>query len=277
MKQILIAAASAILLTLAGSCDRIKHIGNSDRFPVENVSAADSLTSADGHNAKVAIDIDVPKLNSVTADSIKAWILQSCKSICESAELPAPSSNKLNQEYADNFVKNISGNFAKQLSSPEWAPMGLSLTTSFTCDTVTDRFVTYMGDADLYLGGAHGSYLCFGRTIVLENARWLTWDIIPDAQDQAFLSLVLKELSSQYFETTPEEAVKNMFLPANKELPFPVTDPILTDKGLLVIYQQYEIAPYSSGLPQCVISYDRLKSFVTPQTAALFPATVEGN
>lgn len=277
MKKILLAASAVFLLSVTGGCDKIKQFFSSEKFPVENVAAADSVTTSDGLFAKVEIDMDVPRNGSASADSIKEWILQSCRSVCESSGLPVPADGKLDQAYADSFVRNISADFNRQLSDPEWAPMGLSLSISFPCDTVTDRFATYFSTTDIYLGGAHGSYLCFGRTIILEDARWLTWDMIPRAKDQDFLRMVLGELASQYFETSEQEAVQGMFLPDNGELPFPVCDPVLTDKGLMVIYQQYEIAPYSAGLPSCLIPYDRLKQFVTPEAAALFPADVEGN
>lgn len=268
MKKFLLSVPVLMMLLLAGSCGKF----GSANFETETFAASDSVTTEAGNTAVVKIHIESPSHNSVAADSINAWIIQSCKSICDNSDLPAPQSDKVDQAYADNFVKGVMSNFSKQLEDPEWAPPGLELSTSFTCDTVTDRFVTYDNQTYIFLGGAHGSFLVFGRTLILENASWLTWNIIPKAKEQEFLTLVLNELAKQYFETTPEEAKAGMFLPENGELPFPVADPVLTDKGLLVTYQQYEIAPYAAGLPQCVIPYDVLAGFVTPETAALFPA-----
>ena len=74
MKKILLAAAAVFLLSVTGGCDKIKQFFGSEKFPVENVAAADSVTTSDGLFAKVEIDMDVPKNGSASADSITKWI-----------------------------------------------------------------------------------------------------------------------------------------------------------------------------------------------------------
>ena len=48
MKKILLAAAAVFLLSVTGGCDKIKQFFGSEKFPVENVAAADSVTTSDG-------------------------------------------------------------------------------------------------------------------------------------------------------------------------------------------------------------------------------------
>jgi hypothetical protein len=39
----------------------------------------------------------------------------------------------------------------------------------------------------------------------------------------------------------------------------------LTDTGIVVKYQPYEIAPYSSGQPELLIPYSELKGILRPE------------
>ena len=38
-----------------------------------------------------------------------------------------------------------------------------------------------------------------------------------------------------------------------EKFPLPAFPPFLTKEGVVVMYQQYEIAPYAVGMPSCVI------------------------
>ena len=52
-------------------------------------------------------------------------------------------------------------------------------------------------------------------------------------------------------------------------IPLPNTPPALTDKGISIIYQQYEIAPYAAGLPSFYIPYDKAADILTPAAKEL--------
>jgi hypothetical protein len=49
----------------------------------------------------------------------------------------------------------------------------------------------------------------------------------------------------------------------NDYFPLPQAAPYFTADGVVFIYQQYEIACYAAGLPNCVISYDLIEPFLT--------------
>ena len=53
--------------------------------------------------------------------------------------------------------------------------------------------------------------------------------------------------------------------PLAERLPLPSTPPALTEEGLQLVYQQYEIAPYAAGLPTCLIPYKRAKAVLSAE------------
>lgn len=271
MRKLLLSASVCALISGITSCS---HFGG-EKFELATYAAADSVSTPDDGIARAAISIESPIHNSVVADSVNAWILQSVNAICSSVGINLPAADKVDQTLADNFVKTVMTDFRSQLSDPEWAPIGLDMSVAFTCDTVTDRFASFLNATYTYMGGAHGSMLYYGRTINLKDASWITWDMIPRDKDEAFLKLVLENLASQYFESSEAEAVGQLFLPDSDTLPYPVADPLFSADGLQVIYQQYEIGPYAIGSPSCVIPYDRLRDFIRPELADLIPAGEE--
>lgn len=268
MKKLLFTVAISALMAGIAGCGRF----GGEKFELATYEAADSVSTPAGGEAVAEISIESPIHHSVTADSVNAWIRQSVNTICNSTDIEFQATGDIDQATADNFVKAVMTNFKSQLNDPEWAPMGLSLSVDFQCDTVTDRFASFLNTTYSYMGGAHGSTLYYGRTINLADASWITWDMIPRDKDEAFLKLVLQELAKQYFECSETEAVQQLFLPEDGALPYPAADPLFSTDGLMVIYQQYEIGPYAIGSPTCIISYDRLRDFIRPELADLLPA-----
>lgn len=133
------------------------------------------------------------------------------------------------------------------------------------------RLLTYTFSEYMYLGGAHGSTLLMGQTFNAENGEMLTNEnvFLPDKKAD-LLDLIRNALWEQYFEKKfPDESLELAVLIDPEVLDLPAGNPQFGKSGITFVYQQYEIAPYSFGLPSCTIPYSELRNFFSPQTLKL--------
>lgn len=106
-----------------------------------------------------------------------------------------------------------------------------------------------------YTGGAHGLTLRFSDTWNLQSSKRMELaDFFPNNTDykEFIIQYIISEIEKQtadgnmmYFENY-EQLVTENFKPKNF---------YLTTEGLVIYYQQYDIAPYASGMPTFTIPY----------------------
>ncbi|MFA5450192.1 MAG: DUF3298 and DUF4163 domain-containing protein, partial [Clostridia bacterium] len=109
-----------------------------------------------------------------------------------------------------------------------------------------------------YTGGAHGNTVRRSDTFSLESGRQLPLgSFFPRGVD--YLKLIVENVLLQaennmsetpgiYFDDYPELIIK-YFNPSSF---------YLTPDGIAIYYQQYEIAPYASGIPVFIVPYEEL-------------------
>ena len=166
---------------------------------------------------------------------------------------------KMADYYFDLKVKEFQAmyNEMKQDGMPEIPELASS--TKITKDYETDRVVTYLFNSYENGGGAHGGAVGSGMTFRKSDGRRVAWDMFSSGKMQTVLRDGLKE----YFEVkTDEELASNLTLTETYLLPMPVTPPIFGKDGIIVTYQQYEIAPYAAGMPSFVIPYNKAKAMM---------------
>lgn len=167
--------------------------------------------------------------------------------------------DKMADYYFDLKVKEFQAmyNEMKQDGMPEIPELASS--TKITKDYETDRVVTYLFNSYENGGGAHGGAVGSGMTFRKSDGRRVDWDMFSSGKMQTVLRDGLKE----YFEVkTDEELASNLTLTETYLLPMPVTPPIFGKDGIIVTYQQYEIAPYAAGMPSFVIPYNKAKAMM---------------
>lgn len=167
--------------------------------------------------------------------------------------------DKMADYYFDLKVKEFQAmyNEMKQDGMPEVPELASS--TKITKDYETDRVVTYLFNSYENGGGAHGGAVGSGMTFRKSDGRRVGWDMFSRGKMQTVLRDGLKE----YFEVkTDEELASNLTLTETYLLPMPVTPPIFGKDGIIVTYQQYEIAPYAAGMPSFVIPYNKAKAMM---------------
>ena len=123
-----------------------------------------------------------------------------------------------------------------------------------------DNFELFEINAYTFTGGAHGmpfsEYLVFDtqtkRQVVLS-------DMIVSGKQSTFEALAY-EAYKEWVGTVDEE-VKNY----EKDWPFFLSDNVtLSDKGVDIRYQHYDIGSYAYGMPALSISYSKLKGVLDP-------------
>lgn len=130
-------------------------------------------------------------------------------------------------------------------------------------DAISEFYVTYNNDCLLslyfdryeYTGGAHGSTIRTSDTWDIKLSSLITLkDILPPVENvnEYVINCIIKQLNQMaktedfpYFEDYAS-LVKENFNPKNF---------YISDEGIIIYFQQYEIAPYSTGIPEFSISY----------------------
>lgn len=117
-----------------------------------------------------------------------------------------------------------------------------------------DKLLSFYIEYYQFIGGAHGSTTRVGYTIDTDNGERLNIsDLFNEEYD--YKTFINKEIQSQINE--------------NKDIYFMGKDGFqgikdnqdfyIEDNDLVVFFQQYEIAPYSTGIPEFHISLESLK------------------
>lgn len=130
---------------------------------------------------------------------------------------------------------------------------------AYTATYNQDDRVSLYTDRYEYTGGAHGTTTRSSDTWDMRRGRRLTLaQVLPQSKDlsKRIQAHVIAQIRSQlatgagqYFDNY-EALVGQTFRPNQF---------YLTPEGIAVYFQQYDIAPYSSGIPVFVIPFEELK------------------
>lgn len=149
---------------------------------------------------------------------------------------------------------------------------GLSYDLSIRKTGETDRYLTYETSCYVFLGGAHGSAVCYPVNIVRSTGRVLAATV--DTLKQKALQPILRRGVKEYISKAENRKIKdrdlqNMLFVEHGIIPLPATVPVLTPEGLRFVYQQYEIGPYALGMVEFTVPYADVKSCLTKEAAEL--------
>ena len=136
----------------------------------------------------------------------------------------------------------------------------------------TDKYVVFLSQDFVYLGGAHGGVTGRGGLTFNKKDGLLVEQFLDPACLDAIQPLLRKGIT-KYFsdddvEISPEELDNYLFLESGI-IPFPAWTPYPDEDGLVFTYQQYEIASYAAGMPNFTIPFDDLLPYLTPEAKAL--------
>ena len=136
----------------------------------------------------------------------------------------------------------------------------------------TDRYVVFLSQDYVYLGGAHGGVTGRGGLTFGKKDGVLVDKMLDPACLDAIQPLLRKGLTKYFsdedMEITQEELDNYLFLETGV-VPFPAWTPYPSEEGLVFTYQQYEIAAYAAGMPEFTVPYADILPYLTPEAKAL--------
>lgn len=249
---------------------------NEDAAPayvVEKVSFKDSVVIG---NSKAVAECSLGYLKSddkenALVDSVDKWIRSMLKD--------SDSSVAMGEPLAKYVVKDVLGDNESDLrewndtfgrdSVDGYPPMSYEFSYEVMPLVTAPRYVTMLYNSYIFTGGAHGGAASVGQTFAASDGNMLGMDMFRQGTTDKVLELVKKGLMEQYFEVKTEKEFNDMLLVNNGTLSFPVNPPYFEEKGVCFLYQQYEIAPYAAGMPQCLIPFETLRPYFTEATLDL--------
>lgn len=288
MKKFVIAITSVIAATAMVACGNkvVKTASSSEDVVKEDVLEWDSIVWQDSTVlrkealAQVNVICQYPVSESLSlADSINAWIVEmyaplalTAKESYEGAQIDIkkeiaanPSVGSYVKKQAEKMLQIDTGELKEILDNyeaeGEYQP-------NYAREVIVRKvyedslFVTMQYTCYQYFAGAHGSYVVVGETFSKEDGHRMRWELLSAYSDKE-LRNEIKNGIKKYFEVkTDEELCENLMVDPDESealsmvrdaFPMPNTYPCLMSEGVVIMYQQYEIAPYAAGLPSCVL------------------------
>ena len=160
-----------------------------------------------------------------------------------------------------------------------------------TVDEESDTYVTYSYYTEGFTGGAHGYATATGMTISKATGKQIGYESEYDTNTESFsvkhqnlfrstksagLYKLIKEGVRDYFSEVEDHKISDAELadilqnvPDVNHIPVPQFPPTFSKKGLLFLYQQYEIGPYAVGMPNFCIPYDAIKPYLSDEALEL--------
>lgn len=246
----------------------------------DTVHWADSL-SLSGCNADVKINGQYPSEGTQPLlDSVRSWLGKCLTMNMWNADKPVftPTAEQLasGKAMAEACGKALIASartdfegFARDSITTNYEYI-YNFGSSFSSDSVVTYFFTGYG----YLGGAHGGTVANAQSFDTNSGVQLTATNMFRADARGALVEKLRSgLWEQYFKPEAGEGMtlRDKLLINPDTLPLPQFPPVFLEKGIAFTYQQYEIAPYAAGMPQCLFPYTEMKPLMTQEAARLIP------
>ena len=149
---------------------------------------------------------------------------------------------------------------------------GWGYSFSLKKDRETERYVVFLSEDYVYMGGAHGGVVGRGPLTFDKKDGRQVEEFFEPSSLEAMQPLLRKGLVDYFaendYEVTPEGLDDILMLDAGF-VPFPAWAPFPSDKGMVFTYQQYEIAAYAAGMPNFTLPYEDVLPYLTPEAKAL--------
>lgn len=135
---------------------------------------------------------------------------------------------------------------------------------SSTKSTQTEDFELFEINSYVFTGGAHGMLLSEYLIFDVNSKKQVTLaDMLQPGKQSRFKALAYQAYKE--WVKTVDEDVSNY----EKNWPFTLSDNVtLTDKGVNIRYQHYDIGPYAYGMPVLSIPYAKLSGIIKPSFLA---------
>ena len=236
---------------------------------IDNVTEAEKIvfdsvlwakTTNVAKNGKVSVSIKYPYIKNGrenVQDSIFAWekeLLDSRGAKTSFLELAKKRGTMLTDSLSKD-LKSILDVYEEE----EIKELTYSMNVSVVYED--DEYFTLEGIIYTYLGGAHGSTINVGQTFCKVSGKRVDWELLKGYTTKELRSEIKNGLKG-YFDipknaADSDEQLQNSLMIDEESFcnafPLPECRPYLTNKGVCIRYQQYEIACYAAGMPECYL------------------------
>lgn len=264
MKNISGLFAAAMLLA---SC-----AGTSGGFRTECASFADSTKYC-----TTIMNVELPsgdsKAESLIRDTLVAYLDRECRNAGyreEEAQIESYNGNDV-KDCVDHYGKILACELNALATADEsYYPWEYNIGISIS--RKTDKYVVFNCSNYVYLGGAHGGVSGAGpMTFSLATGEKIRHFI----KDSALMPLQaeLRKGVLSYFreceeDMTEEDMMGQLFI-EDGIIPLPAMQPEPSDNGLILTYQQYEIACYAAGMPSFCLPYELVAPYLTEEAKSI--------
>lgn len=242
IQKIFLALALAIVPSVAAWADNIPLVGVQSH---KNEPINDRLTAIVNYETVWPLSTD-----QAVVVSIRNWV---CDCFGDSQH-----------EYFEDIVKLLEKGTQKEVEElkEEGCDFSGDWTSEFSSEVIVektfenDAFITLCCTRQGYLGGAHGYNYVVYNTFRKSDGHEMGWELLGDLSKGEIVRKIKTGLYD-YAGVQDDEALmealcmdREMFY---HEFPLPETAPFLSEEGVAAVYQQYEIGPYSIGMPSCLV------------------------
>lgn len=141
----------------------------------------------------------------------------------------------------------------------------------------TKLYVSYEAYNETFLGGAHGSHTTTGATFRKADGRRFGWEMMRQTDTEAFREMIKNGLkdyfNEQGMDVKTDEQLKDCLATDYdvNYLPLPQSVPYLSENGVVLTYQPYEIASYAAGTPRLTLPFDKARPYLTQTVIDMLP------
>lgn len=214
--------------------------------------------------SNVDIAVTVPKESSTVYESVEKWIAARLGAKGEQSKMPV---RKLMETIGNEYIDSIKSNIESLKAGGYDEPMPYTYSWNVSPVHFTNKYVTYTDTAYAYEGGAHGMSVFDAATFTLADGKQWGYDMFAQDKMEDLRRMVVDAIAKQYFKVADASAMEKDILVPVGEVKLPACPPYVTADGVAFTYQQYEIAPYSAGMPTCVLSLFDVHNLLNPEFA----------
>jgi hypothetical protein len=227
--------------------------------------------SYDKNKIEVGLDIDYPTGSALIDKAVAEYISEKLGGTYDG---DLANGDSLVNYYGDEILAELKKHLKEDINNgvEDEYINGYYRKMEIKKEYETDLLVTYSYTEDIYLNGAHGMQYFYGQTFRKSDGRRFDEGMMRQLYSEEMYNL-RKEGLREYFNESgdnanTDEELKDCIITDDdvNYLPMPKHTPYVTKKGMVFIYQPYEISYYAAGAPTFTIPLKKMKPFLT-QTA----------
>lgn len=227
--------------------------------------------SYDKNKIEVGLDIDYPTGSALIDKAVAEYISEKLGGTYDG---DLANGDSLVSYYGDEILAELKKHLKEDINNgvEDEYINGYYRKMEIKKEYETDLLVTYSYTEDIYLNGAHGMQYFYGQTFRKSDGRRFDEGMMRQLYSEEMYEL-RKEGLREYFNESgdnanTDEELKECIITDDdvNYLPMPKHTPYVTKKGMVFIYQPYEISYYAAGAPSFTIPLKKMKPFLT-QTA----------